>query len=120
MRSKAAFTQGIFFQTTELLVEQVARHLNQTYNYIDANGRVAVFDTLLEGFVGPAGRAVELPKAPGVGRLKCPFGNPVGAHKVPIMSCLRSLQKYTLTRVNLGQQFIRENAQAIDGGGFHA
>jgi hypothetical protein len=26
----------------------------------------------------------------------------VGAHKVPIMSCLRSFQKYTLTRVNLG------------------
>jgi len=99
MRSRASFTQEIFFQTTELQVEQVTRHLNQTYNYIDANGRVAVFDTLLEGFVGPAGRAVELPKAPGVGRLKCPF---VGAHKVPVMSCLRSFQKYTLTRVNLG------------------
>jgi hypothetical protein len=26
----------------------------------------------------------------------------VGAHKVPIMSSLRSFQKYTLTRVNLG------------------
>jgi hypothetical protein len=45
MRSQASFTQEIFFQTTELLVEQVTRHLNQTYNYIDANGRVAVFDT---------------------------------------------------------------------------
>ena len=102
MRSRASFTQEIFSQTTELQVEQITRHLNQTYNYIDANGRVAVFDTLLKGFVGPAGRAVELPKAPGVGRLKCPFGNPVGAHKVPIMSCLRSFQKHTLTRVNLG------------------
>ena len=65
MRSPASFTQEIFFQTTELQVEQVTRHLNQTYNYIDANGRVAVFDTLLEGFVGPAGRAVELPKGAG-------------------------------------------------------
>lgn len=102
MRSRASFTQEIFFQTTELQVEQVTRHLNQTYNYIDANGRVAVFDTLLEGFVGPAGRAVELPKAPGVRMLKRPFGNPVGAHKVAVMSCLRSFQKYTLTRVNLG------------------
>ena len=45
MRSQASFTQEIFFQTAELLVEQVTRHLNQTYNYIDANGRVAVFDT---------------------------------------------------------------------------
>lgn len=45
MRSQASFTQEIFFQTTELLVEQVTRHLNQTYNYIDVNGRVAVFDT---------------------------------------------------------------------------
>ena len=67
MRSRASFTQEIFSQTTELQVEQITRHLNQTYNYIDANGRVAVFDTLLKGFVGPAGRAVELPKAPGVG-----------------------------------------------------
>jgi hypothetical protein len=67
MRSPASLTQEIFFQTTELQVEQITRHLKQTYNYIDANGRVAVFDTLLEGFVGPAGRAVELPKAPGVG-----------------------------------------------------
>jgi len=30
MLSQAAFTQEIFFQTTELLVEQVTRHLNQT------------------------------------------------------------------------------------------
>jgi hypothetical protein len=45
MRSQASFTQEIFFQTTELQVEQVTRHLNQTYNYIDATGQVAVFDT---------------------------------------------------------------------------
>jgi aspartate/tyrosine/aromatic aminotransferase len=45
MRSQASFTQEIFFQTTELQVERVTRHRNQTYNYIDANGRVAVFDT---------------------------------------------------------------------------
>jgi len=45
MRSQASFTQEIFFQTAELLVAQVTRHLNQTYNYIDANGWVAVSDT---------------------------------------------------------------------------
>ncbi len=74
MRSRASFTQEIFSQTTELQVEQITRHLNQTYNYIDANGRVAVSDT------------------PGVRRLKRLFGNPMGAYKVAVMSCLRSFQ----------------------------
>jgi hypothetical protein len=83
--TQAAFFQKIPLQPAELLVEQVARHLDQTHNDVGADRGVGVLNAFLEGLVIRAGCTVEPAEAEGITVVGRPFLDTAGTHEIAVV-----------------------------------
>lgn len=71
--AKAAGIDEVSFETADLSIEQIGRHLDQADDDVGADLRVGVFNAFAEGLVGPVAVAVESAQALCVGVACVPF-----------------------------------------------